>query len=204
MSRSRHRRKDTSLTIKRKRPRRSSRRAFDIPRREQPSTRTNDAIRASSVRLIDEDGTQLGIRPIEQARAYAQDKELDLVEVAAAANPPVCRVMDYSKFRYEEERKAKQARKNSTQVSMKEIRVRPKIGAHDYGWKKARLVDFLADGFKVKLVVLFRGREREHPERGRELLERFAADISERGAVETMPTLEGRSMTMVVGPRASS
>ena len=177
---------------------------FELPRREQPSTRTNQAIGASSVRLVDEDGTQLGIRPIEQARAYAQDKGLDLVEVAAAADPPVCRVMDYSKFRYEQERKAKQSRRNSTQVSIKEIRVRPKIGAHDYGWKKARLVEFLEEGCKVKLVVLFRGREREHPERGRGLLERFAADISDRGVVETMPTLEGRSMTMVVGPKASS
>jgi len=126
---------------------------------------TNQAIGASSVRLVDEDGTQLGIRPIEQARAYAQDKGLDLVEVAAAADPPVCRVMDYSKFRYEQERKAKQSKRNSTQLSIKEIRVRPKIGAHDYGWK-ARLVEFLEEGCKVKLVVLFRGREREHPEAG--------------------------------------
>jgi translation initiation factor IF-3 len=192
------------LAIKRKRSRRSSGRTFELPRREQPSTRTNHAIAAPSVRLVDEDGTQLGIRPIEQARAYAQDKGLDLVEVAPAAEPPVCRVMDYSKFRYEQERKAKQSKRNSTQVSIKEIRVRPKIGAHDYGWKKARLVEFLEDGCKVKLVVLFRGREREHPERGRGLLERFAADISDSGVVETTPTLEGRSMTMVVGPKASS
>lgn len=192
------------MAIKRKRSRRSSGRTFELPRREQPSTRTNQAIGASNVRLVDEDGTQLGIRPIEQARAYAQDKGLDLVEVAASADPPVCRVMDYSKFRYEQERKARQSKRNSTQVSIKEIRVRPKIGAHDYGWKKARLVEFLEDGCKVKLVVLFRGREREHPERGRGLLERLAADISDRGVVETMPTLEGRSMTMVVGPKASS
>jgi translation initiation factor IF-3 len=156
------------------------------------------------VRLVDEDGTQLGIRSLDQARLYAEEKGLDLVEVAAAADPPVCRVMDYGKFRYQEEQKAKQSKKHSTQVSVKEIRVRPKIGAHDYTWKKRRLAQFLTEGSKVKLVVLFRGREREHPERGRVLLERFADDVAELGQSEALPLFEGRSMSMVITPRTSN
>jgi translation initiation factor IF-3 len=155
------------------------------------------------VRLVDEDGGQLGIRSLDEARAYAADKGLDLVEVAAAADPPVCRVMDYAKFRYQEEQKAKQSKKKSTQAHVKEIRVRPKIGVHDYTWKKKRLIQFLEERSKVKLVVLFRGREREHPDRGRAILERFADDVAELGEVEALPIFEGRSMTMVIAPRAS-
>jgi translation initiation factor IF-3 len=155
------------------------------------------------VRLVDEDGTQLGVRPVAAARAYAEDKGLDLVEVAAAADPPVCRVMDYGKFRYQEEQKTKQSRRNRTQIDLKEIRLRPKIGEHDYAWKKRRLVGFLEERAKVKLVVLFRGREREHPERGRDLLQRLARDVEPLANVETAPAFEGRSMTMVVAPRGS-
>jgi translation initiation factor IF-3 len=156
------------------------------------------------VRLVDEDGTQVGICATEEARAYAEDRALDLVEVAAAADPPVCRVMDYAKFRYQEEQKAKQRRRNQAEISLKEIRLRPKIGAHDYAWKKRRLAQFLGERSKVKLVVLFRGRERDHAERGRALLERLADDVKELGQVEAAPTLEGRSMTMVVVPKDSA
>ena len=179
-------------------------RALEPPRPTQPTLRANEAIRAPRVRLVDEDGTQVGICATEEARAYAEDRALDLVEVAAAADPPVCRVMDCAKFRYQEEQKAKQRRRNQAEISLKEIRLRPKIGAHDYAWKKRRLAQFLGERSKVKLVVLFRGRERDHAERGRALLERLADDVKELGQVEAAPTLEGRSMTMVVVPKDSA
>ena len=189
------------MAIKRRRSSKSYARSLEPPRRTQPTTKTNEAIRAPSVRLVDEDGTQLGIRAITEARAYAEERGLDLVEVAPEADPPVCRLMDYAKYRYQEEQKAKQSRKSRTQVSLKEVRLRPKIGAHDYDWKKRRLAQFLEGRSKVKLVVLFRGREREHPERGRALLERLADDVTELGQVEAAPVFEGRSMTMVLAPR---
>lgn len=190
------------MAIKRRRSSRSHARSLEPTRRAQPTTRTNDAIRAASVRLVDEDGTQLGIRPLAEAQSYARDKALDLVEVAASANPPVCRVMDYAKFRYQEEQKAKRTKKNQVQISLKEIRLRPKIGAHDYAWKKRQLAEFLEGRSKVKLVVLFRGREREHPERGRALLEQLAEEVAELGQVETAPMVEGRSINMIVSPRS--
>jgi translation initiation factor IF-3 len=137
------------------------------------------------------------------AVAYAAERDLDLVEVAAKADPPVCRVMDYGKWRYEEERKARASRKNQVHVSFKEVRLRPKIASHDYEWKRDRAVEFLRRRSKVKLVVLFRGREREHPERGRELLARMAGDVSEFGHPEGAAVLEGRSMTLVVAPNAT-
>jgi translation initiation factor IF-3 len=188
------------LAIKRKRSRKSIARSFELPRRSQPAARTNDSIRAANVRLIGEDGTQFGIRALDEALRYADDKGLDLVEVAAA-DPPVCRVMDYAKFRYQEEQKAKLSRKKQTQIISKEIRVRPKIGEHDYAWKRRQLLEFLEQRTKVKIVVLFRGREREHPERARDLLRRFAIDAEECGVVEAAPLVEGRSMTMVLAPR---
>jgi translation initiation factor IF-3 len=191
------------LAIKRKRSRKAHPRSLEPPRRTQPAIRANGAIRAETVRLVDVDGTQLGIQRTDRALAYAEDRGLDLVEVAASADPPVCRVMDYAKFRYQEEQKAKQTKRNRTQVSLKEIRLRPRIGSHDYTWKKRRLSEFLEGRSKVKVVVLFRGREREHPERGRALLERLAEDVRELGDVEAAPTFEGRSMSMVVAPRTS-
>ena len=188
------------MAIKRKRSRKSIARSFELPRRSQPAARTNDSIRAANVRLIGEDGTQLGIRALDEALRYADNKGLDLVEVAAT-DPPVCRVMDYAKFRYQEEQKAKLSRKKQTQIISKEIRVRPKIGEHDYAWKRRQLLEFLEQRTKVKIVVLFRGREREHPERARDLLRRFAIDAEECGVVEAAPLVEGRSMTMVLAPR---
>lgn len=191
------------MAIKRKRSRRSRAHAPELPRRAQPAARTNSAIRAASVRLVDADGTQLGIRTLEQALGYADEQGLDLVEVAAAADPPVCRVMDYAKFRYLEEQKAKQSRKNSTRATLKEIRLRPKIGAHDYAWKQRRLAAFLGAKSKVKVVVLFRGREREHADHARALLERLAEDVQDVGVVETAALFEGRTMSMVIAPRTS-
>ena len=160
----------------------------------------NDAIRASRVRLIGEEGQQLGIKTIDDAKTYAYGKGLDLVEVAAQADPPVAKVMDYGKYRYEQEQKAKQARKNQTQIHVKEIKLRPKIGIHDYETKKGHVVRFLNQRAKVKVTIMFRGREREHPDRGRDLLMRLADDVKELGAIETQPLLEGRNMTMVLGP----
>src|SRR5207247_6351779 len=150
--------------------------------------------------LIDEKGEQLGIKQTDEAREYAYNKGLDVVEVAAQADPPVARVMDYGKYRYELEQKAKAARKNQTQIHVKEIKLRPKIGIHDYETKKGHVERFLNQRAKVKVTIMFRGREREHPDRGRDLLMRLAEDVREIGMIETQPLLEGRNMTMVLGP----
>jgi translation initiation factor IF-3 len=165
-----------------------------------PQARINEDIRAPQVRLVDEDGTQIGVKPTEEARDYAYDKNLDLVEVAAQADPPVARVMDYGKYRYEQEQKAKLARKHQVSVNVKEIKLRPKIGVHDYETKKSHVVRFLNQRAKVKVTIMFRGRETTHPERGRDLLMRLAEDVKELGQVESPPLLDGRNMVMVLGP----
>ena len=152
------------------------------------------------VRLIDENGGQMGIKSTDEAREYAYAKNLDLVEVAAQADPPVARVMDYGKYRYELEQKAKLARKHQTQIHVKEIKLRPKIGQHDYDTKRGHVERFLNQRAKVKVTIMFRGREREHPDRGRDLLMRLADDVKDVGLIETQPLLEGRNMTMVLGP----
>jgi translation initiation factor IF-3 len=165
-----------------------------------PQDRINDAIRASRVRLIDEDGTQLGIKSSDEARDYAYARGLDLVEVAAQADPPVTRVMDYGKYKYEQEQKAKLARKHQSQIHVKEIKLRPKIGLHDYNTKKGHVERFLKQRAKVKVTIMFRGREQQHPERGRDLLMRLAEDVKELGVVESPPLQDGRNMVMVLGP----
>ena len=164
------------------------------------STRINDAIRVPNVRLIDDDGAQLGIKTTDEAREYAYGKNLDLVEVAAQANPPVAKVMDYGKYKYEQEQKAKQARKHQSQIHVKEIKLRPKIGVHDYNTKKGHVERFLNQRAKVKVTIMFRGRETTHPERGRDLLLRLAEDVKEIGQIESQPLLDGRNMVMVLGP----
>jgi translation initiation factor IF-3 len=164
------------------------------------TTRINDAIRVANVRLIDDDGAQLGIKSTDEAREYAYGKNLDLVEVAAQADPPVAKVMDYGKYKYEEEQKRKQARKHQSQIHVKEIKLRPKIGVHDYNTKKGHVERFLNQRAKVKVTIMFRGREQSHPERGRELLLRLAEDVKEIGAIESQPLLDGRNMVMLLGP----
>jgi translation initiation factor IF-3 len=164
------------------------------------TTRINDAIRVPRVRLIDDDGAQLGIKTADEAREYAYAKNLDLVEVAAQADPPVCKVMDYGKYKYEQEQKAKQARKHQSQIQVKEIKLRPKIGIHDYNTKRGHVERFLNQRAKVKVTIMFRGRETTHPERGRDLLLRLADDVKEIGAIESQPLLDGRNMVMVLGP----
>jgi len=165
-----------------------------------PHSRINEDIRAPQVRLVDEKGGQLGVKPIKEALEYAHGKDLDLVEVAAQADPPVTRVMDYGKYRYEQEQKAKLARKHQISINVKEIKLRPKIGDHDYETKKGHVVRFLNQRAKVKVTIMFRGRETSHPERGRDLLMRLAEDVKEIGLIESPPLLDGRNMVMMLGP----
>ena len=175
-------------------------RRFVEPVRPVPQTRINENIRVPRVRLIDEDGTQLGIKQTKEALAHAESKGLDLVEVAAQADPPVAKVMDYGKYRYEQEQKAKLARKHQSQIHVKEIKLRPKIGVHDYNTKKGHVERFLNQRAKVKVTIMFRGRENLHPERGRDLLMRLAEDVKEIGQIESSPELDGRNMVMLLGP----
>ena len=169
-------------------------------RPQEPTTRINEAIRVPQVRLIDDDGTQIGIKSTDDAQQYAWDKNLDLVEVAPEARPPVCRVMDYSKYRYEQEQKAKLARKHQSTITIKEIKLRPKIGIGDYETKKGHVVRFLKNRAKVKVTIMFRGREMTHPERGRDLLLRLAEDVKELGVIESQPLQDGRNMVMMLAP----
>jgi translation initiation factor IF-3 len=176
------------------------RRRVEPTRPTIPHSRINEDIRAPQVRLVDEKGGQLGVKPIKEALDYAHSKDLDLVEVAAQADPPVARVMDYGKYRYEQEQKAKLARKHQVSINVKEIKLRPKIGVHDYETKKGHVVRFLNQRAKVKVTIMFRGRETAHPERGRDLLMRLAEDVKEIGLVESPPLLDGRNMVMMLGP----
>ena len=175
------------------------RRGFDRPP-EEPRTRINEAIRVPQVRLIGADGEQIGLKDRDDALEYAWDLNLDLVEVAADARPPVCRVMDYSKYKYEQEQKAKLARKHQNVIVIKEIKLRPKVGAHDYETKKGHVVRFLKNHDKVKVTIMFRGREMTHPERGRDLLLRLAEDLRELAVVESEPLQDGRNMVMMLAP----
>ena len=180
---------------------RPRRRPFDQTRpAPRDTTRINDAIRVSRVRLIDDDGAQLGIKTTDEAREYAYGKNLDLVEVAAQADPPVAKIMDYGKYKYEQEQKAKQARKHQSQIHVKEIKLRPKIGVHDYNTKKGHVERFLNQRAKVKVTIMFRGREQSHPERGRDLLLKLADEVKDIGMIESQPLLDGRNMVMVLGP----
>jgi translation initiation factor IF-3 len=155
------------------------------------------------VRLVDSDGSQVGIKTRDEALEYAFSKNLDLVEVAANADPPVCRIMDYGKYKYEQEQKAKTARKHQVSINVKEIKLRPKIGVHDFETKKGHVVRFLKQRAKVKVTIMFRGREQSHPERGRDLLMRLAEDVKEIGQIESPPLQDGRNMVMVLGPNKS-
>ena len=163
--------------------------------------RVNRQIRISPVRVIAADGEQLGILPVEQALAMAEEKGLDLVEVAPSARPPVCRIMDYGKFKYEEARKARQARKRQHQILIKEVKFRPGIEDHDFDFKVRHARRFLEEGNKVKATMMFRGRQMAHPELGREVLSRVAEAVDEVGRVESAPLMEGRNMTMILAPK---
>jgi len=165
--------------------------------------RINDRIRASEVRLVGPEGEQVGVVRIDIALRLAQENDLDLVEVSPNSNPPVVKIMDYGKFKYEAAQKAKEARKNQANTVLKEIRFRLKIDNHDYETKRKRAEGFLMSGDKVKAMILFRGREQSRPEQGVRLLQRFAEDVAEFGQVESTPTIDGRNMVMIIGPLKS-
>jgi translation initiation factor IF-3 len=175
-------------------------RKFDRRPPERDSTRINDRIRVPEVRLVGDDGKQIGILKIDDALAYAQERDLDLVEVAPEARPPVCRVLDYSKYKYEQAQKQKAARKHQQQITIREIKFRPKIAQHDYDTKKGHVTRFLRGKDKVKITIMFRGREVTHPERGTALLDRLADELSEIAVVEQSPLQDGRNMTMLLAP----
>jgi translation initiation factor IF-3 len=175
-------------------------RRFDRRPPERDTTRINERIRVPEVRLIDETGQQMGVMPTDKALRYAQDKDLDLVEVAPEAKPPVTRILDYSKYKYELAQKQKQARKHQQQIVVREIKFRPKIAEQDYETKKRHVERFLRHKDKVKVTIMFRGREVTHPERGEMILDRLAEELAELAIVEQRPQQDGRNMTMMLGP----
>jgi translation initiation factor IF-3 len=175
-------------------------RRFDRRPPERDTTRINERIRVPEVRLIDDQGGQVGVLKTPDALRFAQERDLDLVEVAPEARPPVCRVLDYSKYKYEQAQKVKQARKHQQQITVREIKFRPKIAQHDYDTKKHHVERFLRHRDKVKVTIMFRGREVTHPERGTLILDRLAEELAELGVVEQRPMQEGRNMTMMLGP----
>src|SRR3954447_9516833 len=166
---------------------------------EEP--RINGQIRARSVRLISESGEQLGIKHIREAMDYAERQDLDVVEVAPNSDPPVVRIMDYGKYKYQKEQARKAARKKQVNINVREIKLRPKIGDHDFATKRSHVERFLRHGDKVKVTIMFRGREVQHPDLGERLLRRLATDLEEVGRIESQPNLDGRNMVMVLAPR---
>ncbi|MDO3380014.1 translation initiation factor IF-3 [Geoalkalibacter halelectricus] len=166
----------------------------------KPETNINRAIRAREVRVIDDESQQLGIMSLNDALAAAQERGLDLVEVSPNATPPVCRIMDFGKFKYQQSKKAAEAKKKMARVELKEVKMRPKTEEHDFQVKVRNARRFLDEGNKVKFTIMFRGREVTHPERGRILLERAAQEIADLGQVEGRPNLQGRFMSMIVAP----
>ncbi len=161
----------------------------------------NDEIREKEVRVIDSDGSQLGILPLADAKAKADAKNLDLVLIAPQAKPPACKIMDYGKYKFEQGKREKEARKNQRVVNIKEVRITPSIDVHDFNTKVNQTIKFLKSGDKVKVTVRFRGRELHHTQLGMDLLTKFADAITEAGNVEKAAKLEGRNMTMVVAPK---
>lgn len=162
--------------------------------------RINDRIRAREVFLVSAEGERLGVRPLPEALNLAREQELDLVEVAPNANPPVCRIMDFGKYKYDQEQRRKESRRKTTNVVTKEMKFRPKIDEHDYTTKMKHVERFLEEGSKVKLTIMFRGREMAHPELGLKILNRVAEDVAEGSIVESAPKQDGRNMIMVLSP----
>ena len=175
--------------------------AFDRSTRRDDRTRVNERIRVREVRVIDDTGQQLGIMPPQQALTIAKQKGLDLVEIAATATPPVCRIMDFGRYQYQEQKRARQAKKHQKIIEVKEIKFRPKVDEHDYQFKKNHIVRFLADGDKVKATIFFRGREMAHPEIGRRILERLIQELSDVAIAETSPRMEGNQMHTILTRR---
>lgn len=161
----------------------------------------NGAIRAKEVRVVAPDGEQIGVKKLNEALWLAEQLDLDLVEVAPNAKPPVCRLMDYGRYKYEQSVKEREARKKQTRTQIKELRMRVRIGEHDFEIASRKAQEFLEDHDKVKVTIRFRGRERERPEFGRELMDRLADELSDYGEIEQSPKIEGGSMTMVLAPK---
>jgi translation initiation factor IF-3 len=179
-------------------------RRFDRQPPERDPTRINERIRVPEVRLIDENGQQVGIMRTQDALSYAHDRDLDLVEVAPDAKPPVCRVLDYSKYKYEQNQKQKAARKHQQQINVREIKFRPKIAQNDYETKRGHVERFLKGRDKVKVTIMFRGREMAHPERGEMILNRLAEDLGDLAVIEQRPQQDGRNMTMMLAPQKAA
>lgn len=171
---------------------------YKIAKNDGP--RINEEITARTCRLIDADGSQLGLFGVNDAMKRAREHGLDLVEIAPNAEPPVCKILDYSKFKYEQARKAKAARKNQVKIEVKEMKFRPKIDVGDYETKKGHVLRFLKKGARVKITIMFRGREMVHPEQGRIVLDRLAEDLKPFATIEQKPLIEGRNMHMLVAP----
>ncbi|HEX5313719.1 MAG TPA: translation initiation factor IF-3 [Gammaproteobacteria bacterium] len=178
--------------------------AFDRSPRRDDRTRVNERIRVREVRVIDEDGTQLGIMAPPQALSIARQKGLDLVEIAATANPPVCRIMDFGRYQYQEQKRARSAKKHQKIIEVKEIKFRPKVDEHDYQFKKKHIERFLSDGDKVKATIFFRGREMAHPEIGRRILERLIEELNDVAVAETAPRQEGNQMHTILSQKAGA
>jgi len=168
----------------------------------QPETRVNERIRVPQVRVIGDDGQQVGVLPVREALTLAQSKGLDLVEVSPTARPPVCRIMDYGKFKYEQNLRARKAKKKQHHTHLKEIKMRPKIDDHDYGFKMRHAREFLGERDKVKFTITFRGREMAHTEIGHELMKKILSELTDIAIVESPPRQEGRSINAVVMPKA--
>ncbi|MSQ61562.1 MAG: translation initiation factor IF-3 [Dehalococcoidia bacterium] len=166
--------------------------------------RINERIRVREVRVIDDNGQQVGVVPIAEAIAMARERELDLVEVAPNAEPPVCRILDFGKFKYEQSKRDREAKKHQKQVVLREVRMKPKIDDHDVAFKTRTAAKLLNEGDKVKVSVMFRGREVTHPQIGRDLLDRIYGDLKELSVLEKSPSLEGRFMTMILAPGANA
>jgi translation initiation factor IF-3 len=183
---------------------RRAKRKTSVPPRPRVTARVNEQITAPHVRVVEEDGTQVGVLTLADAREHAARRSLDLIEVAAEADPPVCRVGDYGRWRYEEERRLRAGRRQQVHSTPKEVRLRPRIAPHDYAWKRDQAIAFLRARSKVKLIVLFRGRERDHPELGRQLLTQLADEVAEFGHLDGRESFEGRSMTVVLSPNGAA
>ena len=172
-----------------------------MPSRDRDGTRVNDMINAPTVRLIDENGEQVGVVNRQEAIRRAEEAGLDLVEIAAGASPPVCKILDYGKYKYELQKKAADARKKQKVIEVKEIKMRPSIDVHDYDVKMRQMKDFLGEGDKVKVTLRFRGREMAHQELATKLLDRVTGDLKDLAKIEQYPRLEGKQMSMVVAPK---
>jgi len=181
-----------------------ARKPHTAPPSRDSGPRVNDRIRCPEIRLIGADGENVGVVSPERGLELADDAGLDLVEISPNANPPVCKIMDYGKYKYEQQKRESEARKKQKVIEVKEIKFRPGTDTHDYEVKMRSVLKFLQNGDKVKITLRFRGREMAHQDLGRELLERVAEDVKETGKVENMPKMEGRQMTMMIGPLAKS